>query len=195
MRQGKSDREFFRVRKIAQTDRKFFLKLIDTLSESVYQHLVAQIDAGAQVVQLFDSWAGACSANEFDAWVIAPTQKIVQAVKKARPGVPVVGFPRLAGVKYREYAIQTGVDALSIDYSVPLEWAAKHLQDVCVVQGNLDPLLLAEDKNAMLAQAGRIVDALGHKSFVFNLGHGILPHTPTENVAALCEFLKKSSYS
>ncbi|NBO17957.1 MAG: hypothetical protein EBV03_01795 [Proteobacteria bacterium] len=128
-------------------------------------------------------------------WVVAPTQKIVQAVKKARPGVPIIGFPRLAGAKYREYATRTGVDVMSIDYSVPLDWAATQLQDVCVVQGNLDPLLLAEDKAAMLAQAGRIVDALGHKSFVFNLGHGILPHTPVENVQALCEFLKKSSYS
>lgn len=194
MVQGKSDREFYDVRRIAQTDRKFFLKLVDMLSESVYQHLVAQIDAGAQVVQIFDSWAGICSATEFDAWVIAPTQKIVQAVKKARPGVPVIGFPRLAGMKYRDYAAQTGVDVMSVDYSVPLEWVKK-LQDICVVQGNLDPLLLADDKAGMLAQAGRIVDALGHKPFVFNLGHGILPHTPVENMQALCEFLRKSNYS
>lgn len=189
---GKSDKDFSKVRTIALTQRKFFLKLIDHLCETVSMHLIAQIDAGAQVVQLFDSWAGVLSAEEFDAWSIAPAQKIVQAVRKARPGVPIIGFPRLAGVKYVEYAKKTAVDAVSIDYSVPLSWARDNLQPICCVQGNLDPLLLAGNKEAMLEQAKRILDVMSHKPFVFNLGHGILPHTPVENMQALCEFLRKS---
>ena len=189
MVQGKSDKDFAGVRAIAMKDPAFFINLMNLLTRCVTHHLKAQIRAGADVVQIFDSWAGVLSAEEFEAYVVQPTAAIVASLHAEFPHVPVIGFPRLAGVKYWDYAVKTKVDGINIDASVPLEYA-KQLQEVCVVQGNLDPVLLAESKQATLAQAKRIVAALGDKSFVFNLGHGILPHTPIENVAALCAFLK-----
>lgn len=189
MVQGKSDKDFHAVRKVAMKQPTFFADLLDVLTDCVGEHLKAQIRAGVDVVQIFDSWSGVLTAEEFEQFVVKPTAKIVASIKAEFPHVPVIGFPRLAGVKYWDYAVATKVDGISIDASVPLAYA-KQLQEVCVVQGNLDPVLLAEDKNAMLAQAKRIVDTLGNKSFVFNLGHGILPHTPIENVSALCAFLK-----
>lgn len=189
MVQGKSDKDFSGVRAIAMKDPVFFMNLLTMLTRYVTQHLKAQIQAGAEVVQIFDSWSGVLSAEEFEAYVIQPTAAIVAALKAEYPQVPVIGFPRLAGVKYWDYAVKTKVNGISIDSSVPLEYL-QQLKDVCVVQGNLDPVILAESKQATLAQAKRIVSAMGDKSFVFNLGHGILPHTPIENVSALCAFLK-----
>lgn len=198
--QGKSDKDFQAVRAIALRDKVFFKRLIELLTESVIEHSKAQINAGAEVIQLFDSWSGVLSEPEFEQWVIEPTKQIVAALKKHYPHIPVIGFPRQAGTKYRMYAQETKVDGVSIDSSVSLQWAAKELQDLCVVQGNLDPVILAEDKAAMLKQAQKIISVLGDTSFsnnpfVFNLGHGILPHTPVENMQALCDFLKHYDYS
>jgi len=187
---GKGSRDFQEVRSLALSQPKFFSRLLDLLVESVTEHTKNQIKAGAEVIQLFDSWAGVLSAEEFSQYVIVPTQKIVANLKTAYPHIPIIGFPRQAGVKYKSYAIETGVDGVSVDSSVPLQWIARELQPICVVQGNLDPILLAENKEAALAQAKKIVAILGDKSFVFNLGHGILPHTPIENVQAVCEYLK-----
>ncbi len=189
MVQGKSDKDWGNVRTRALKDSNFFAELLSVLTVAVTEHLKAQIRAGAEVVQIFDSWSGVLSAEEFAHYVIAPTKAIVAGVKKEFPNVPIIGFPRLAGVKYWEYAEGTKVDGISVDPTVPLEYL-QQLQSICVVQGNLDSILLAESKEATLFQAKRIVDALGDKSFVFNLGHGILPHTPIENVAALSAFLK-----
>ena len=190
MVQGQSDRDFTTVRQIALTQPRFFDRLMQLLTDCVIAHLVAQIDAGAQVVQVFDSWAGVLNAEEFARYSIAPAAAIVAAIHAKRPGVPVIGFPRGAGVNYLAYVKQTQVDAVSIDYSVPIEWAAEILSPLCVVQGNLDPLLLADDKAAMLAQARRIVDCFSDKVFVFNLGHGIVPRTPVAHMQALCEYLR-----
>lgn len=190
MVQGKSDREFKKVRSAALAQPEFFSSLIVLLTDAVARHAVSQIEAGAEAIQMFDSWAGCLSEKEFSQWSIAPAKKIVQAIRKKHPHVPVIGFPRLAGSKYADYAEHTGVDAVNIDGSVSLEFAKKTLQPRSAVQGNLDPLLLAENKEVMLAEARRIISAFGGKSFVFNLGHGILPHTPIEHVESLCHFLK-----
>ena len=188
--QGKADRDFQQVRSIAMARRRFFERLIGVLTKAVAEHAIKQIEAGAEVIQLFDSWSGILSEQEFSDWVIAPTKKIVQEIKSKHPHVPIIGFPRQAGEKYRAYVLETKVDAVNIDASVSLAWARDVLQEICVVQGNLDPVLLAGDKEAMLAQARHIVSMLGDKPFVFNLGHGILPHTPIENVMALSGLLK-----
>jgi len=193
MVQGKAARDFEMVRSHAITQRSFFTRLMTLLTEAVTRHAINQIKAGAEVIQIFDSWAGNLSEEQFAEWVIAPTKQIVKDIKKAHPTIPIIGFPRLAGSKYVEYAKQTGVDAVTIDTSVSLAFAREALQPICVVQGNLDPLLLANDKDAMLTQAKRIISTLGDKPFVFNLGHGILPHTPVENMQALCQLLKNSS--
>ncbi|MDE3016124.1 MAG: uroporphyrinogen decarboxylase [Pseudomonadota bacterium] len=186
---GKGDRDFNRVKSLAARQRLFFAELLSLLSEAVAKHAICQIEAGAEVVQLFDSWAGVLSDQEFSEYVTAPTKTIVKTIKSTYPDIPIIGFPRHARGNYATYAEETKVDAISIDPSVSLN-EAKRLQEICVVQGNLDPLLLAGDKNTMLTQARHIVSALADKPFVFNLGHGILPHTPVENVQALCDFLK-----
>jgi uroporphyrinogen decarboxylase len=189
--QGKSSKDFAQVKDVAKAQPKFFGRLITLFSDAVIIHAKAQIEAGAEIIQLFDSWAGVLAEEEFAKFVIAPTKKIVAAIKAAHPDVPVIGFPRQAGVKTLAYVAQTGLQAVSIDGSVPLEWARDNLQPVTVVQGCLDQLLLADDKAKMLEEAKKILSVLGDKAFVFNLAHGILPHTPPEHVQALCEFLKQ----
>lgn len=188
--QGQSDQAFGLVRDKAKADKVFFESLIDTLSKAVIEHCSRQVQAGADVIQLFDSWAGVLDEDEFNEWVIRPTKAIVTALKKLHPTIPVIGFPRMAGANYLSYAKQTGVDGISVDPTVSLEWVRDVLQEVCLVQGNLDPVLLAGDKDEMLAKSRQIISLLAKKRFIFNLGHGILPHTPVENVQALCEYLK-----
>lgn len=189
--EGGGSRDFQEVRSIALRDEVFFSRLIDILADAVAGHAVAQIDAGAEVIQLFDSWAGCLSEPQFAKWVIVPTRKIIQSIKKKYPTVPIIGFPRQAGSKFADYVSKTGVDAVNIDNSLSLAWAKKELQPLCVLQGNLDPVALADNQDAALAQAAYIVEQLSDKPFVFNLGHGILPHTPIAHVQALCDFLKR----
>lgn len=192
MVEGKGSRDFQLVRATARREPLFFNALMEMLVKAVTEHAKKQIEAGAEVIQLFDSWAGCLSAEEFDVMVVTPTKAITAALKQSYPDVPVIGFPRLAGLRYVRYAQQTGVDAVSIDYTLDASWVKKELQPHILVQGNLDPLLLAEDKTAMLKQARHIIDTLGGDKFIFNLGHGVLPHTPVEHVEALCELIKAS---
>ena len=159
------------------------------LADAAASHLAAQIDAGAEVVQIFDSWAGLLGGEEFRRWVIAPTARIVQNLKRRHPGVPVIGFPRNAGVMYEAYFAETGVDALSLDWTVSLD-RARALQHHGPVQGNLDPNLLVAGGAALEGAVRAILDALGQGPFVFNLGHGILPETPIGNVTRLGELLR-----
>jgi uroporphyrinogen decarboxylase len=164
--------------------------LIDLLVEAVSAHLVAQVKAGADVLQLFDSWAGILPEREFDRWSIAPTAKIVGKVKEACAGVPIIGFPNRSGFLYKDYAASTGVDAVSIDASVPLDWAARELQGRCAVQGNLDPHLLLAGGEALTQEVERILSVLGGGPFIFNLGHGVLPKTPPAHVAAVADLVR-----
>lgn len=187
--EGKTSKDFDNVKTLAAADDKFFSKLIEIFTDAVIAHAINQIEAGAEVIQLFDSWAGVLSEEPYRRWVIDPTRHIVASIKKRHPEVPVVGFPRQSGARFETYAKNTGVDAVSFDQSVPVEWAKRHLQPVCRAQGCLNQQLLADDKAAMLAETKHIMDTLD-KPFVFNLGHGILPHTPIENMQALCDYLR-----
>jgi len=189
---GSGSRDFQDVRQTARRDPAFFSQLLSLLTHCVILHAKKQIEAGAQAIQIFDSWAGTLSAEEFDTYVIAPAKAITAALKQSYPQVPLIGFPRLAGPRYVDYSLFAGFDALSVDFTVPTEWIQTNLQPHTIVQGNLDPLLLAEDKTAMLKQAEKILHDLRGKPFIFNLGHGILPHTPPEHVAALCELIRES---
>lgn len=193
--EGKSSEGFTRVKTIAKESPDFFRKLISLLTDAVILHAKNQIEAGAEIIQLFDSWAGVLNENEYAQWVIEPAEKIIHALKKSYPGVPLIGFPRQSGIKFKKYVEHTQVDVLGIDQSVPLDWIRGQIQPLCTVQGCLNPQLLAGDQAAMLAEAKQIIHALGDKVFVFNLGHGILPHTPVENMQALCEFLRKQTYT
>lgn len=179
-----------KVRALAWREPVIFARLIVVLVDAISQYLCRQIDAGAEVVQLFDSWAGLLAESQFREWVIAPTAKIVRRLKAHAPDVPVIGFPRGAGVLCDDYVRMTGVDGVGLDAGVPATWAASALKPRCAVQGNLDNLVLVGGGKAMESETLRILDALAPgERFVFNLGHGVLPETPPEHVSQLTELV------
>jgi uroporphyrinogen decarboxylase len=165
--------------------------LVDAISDATLNFLALQIEAGVDAVQLFDSWAGALSADGFERWVIAPTKRLVTALKTRFPHIPVIGFPRGAGLMYERYAAETGVDAVGLDTAVPLAFARERLQTRLTVQGNLDPVLLRVGGEAMRRAVAEIRTALASGPYVFNLGHGVLPDTPPEHVAELAKLLSE----
>jgi len=190
MIEGGSSRTFEACRRFATEDKAGFLALINLLTDATIQHLDSQVTAGAEVVQLFDSWAGALEGEAFERWVAAPAQRIVAALKQKYPKLPVIGFPRGAGAHYLGYVKVSGVDAVSIDQDVPLAFAREVLQPVVAVQGNLDPLVLVAGGQALEARVRAIAEALGRGRFVFNLGHGITPQTPPDHVAELVALVR-----
>ena len=190
MVEGAGSKEFVETKKLAYGQPIVFKALIDLLVDATGDYLISQIDHGAEVIQLFDSWAGVLPEEEFSKWVIEPTAKLVARIKAERPGIPVIGFPRGAGALLLPFVERTGVDAVSLDTSVPLEWAAKHIQPKVTVQGNLDPVMLIAGGEAMDHAIDHILKTLGKGPFIFNLGHGILPSTPPENVAHLADRVK-----
>ncbi len=191
MVEGGSSRDFATVKGWALADPSGFGRLIDVLTEATIVYLGGQISAGAEAVQLFDSWAGVLDEKCFRRWVIEPTRTIVAALREHHPGVPVIGFPRGAGLMYRAYFVETGVNALGLDTTVPLGIARRTLQPLGAVQGNLDPLLLVAGGKAMEERVSEILEALAGGAFVFNLGHGIVPETPPEHVARLVELVRR----
>jgi len=190
MVEGGGSKEYAAVKGLAYGAPETFARLIDLLVEATSAYLLRQIEAGAEAVQLFDSWAGVLPEPEFERWVVQPTRRIVEAVRSGAPDVPVIGFPRGAGLLYERYLAGTGVDAVGLDTTVPPGWAARALQPKAAVQGNLDPVFLAAGGAAMIRAADAIVEALGRGPFVFNLGHGVLQKTPPEHVAALLRHLR-----
>lgn len=191
MVEGQSSKDYAKVKGWAYRDPNGFSRLIELLIEATVKHLSKQILAGADVVKLFDSWSGVLSPVQFKKWVIGPTKKICQRLKKKHPHIMIIGFPKGAGVGYKDYVEQTGIDAVSIDTSISTSWAAQELQTIMPIQGNLDPISLLEGGSQMIEQAGLIFEDLKNGPFIFNLGHGILPSTPVENVAELVAFLQK----
>ncbi|HVW73216.1 MAG TPA: uroporphyrinogen decarboxylase [Rhizomicrobium sp.] len=168
----------------AYRDPQGFAALLDILGECVAFHLIRQIDAGADAVQIFDSWASGLPAALFEQVVIRPTRKIVESVRAARPGARIIGFPRastLAG--YEAYARATAVDVVSLDTAAPMDWAARSL--ACGLQGNLDPIALVAGGAALDRAVDNILEAMQGKPHIFNLGHGILQETPIAHVEQL----------
>ncbi len=149
-----------------------------------------QIEAGAEVIQVFDSWAGVLPGPEFERWVIQPMKRITVALRTKHPAVPIIGFPRGAGTHCKAYAQGSGVDCVSLDQTIDVDWARTHLQTRLPVQGNLDPIHLLVGGEPMARAIRGILGALGKGGFVFNLGHGILPQTPPEHVAALVDIVR-----
>jgi uroporphyrinogen decarboxylase len=189
MVEGGTSRDFRRVKAWAYRDPEGFAVLIEILVETTIELLSAQISAGAEIVQLFDSWAGVLPEAAFARWVMEPTKGIVAALKSRHPGCPIIGFPRGAGLLYERYAAETGVDAVALDTTIPTQFACTQLRPLAIVQGNLDPVLLLTGGVALERAVRKIRRAFAGGPWVFNLGHGVLPETPTENVAMLARLL------
>ena len=187
MVQGRGGSEGEKLRRWSYEDPAAIDALMDKLVSSTTRYLNDQISHGAEIVQIFDSWAGLVPDGWFDRWIIGPTRKIVDGVRAKHPGVPIIGFPRNAGPRIETYIRETGVDGVGIDAGVPLEWARERLQPDAAVQGNLDNQLLVVGGDVMDQAIDRICDTLGTGPFIFNLGHGIVPDTPRENVQRLVE--------
>ncbi len=192
MVEGGPSRDFAQIKGWAAADPEGFDLLIDRLVEATSLHLAAQVDAGAEAVQLFDTWAGIVPEIEFDRLVIGPTRRIVEALRRLHPQTPIIGFPRGIGPLYRRYFAETGVDGLSIDSAISPALAAATLQPLGAVQGNLDPQLLVAGGSALESAVKAIIEALSGGPFIFNLGHGVLPETPPEHVARLIALIRKA---
>ncbi len=166
-------------------DRAAFAALIDRITEATIAYLSAQIDAGAEVVKLFDSWAGSLQGRDFDDFALAPARRIIAALKARHPQIPIIAFPREAGPRYAGFARATGADCVALDNSVSADWAADQVQCDGCVQGNLDPRLLVTGGDALEAETRRVVRAFRNGPHIFNLGHGITPDADPDNVARM----------
>ncbi len=182
---GQGSREQAEARRLAYREPERVTALINAIAETTIGYLRAQIDAGADAVQLFDSWAGSLSPRQFEQLVIAPNAKIVAALKQSHPTTPVIGFPKGAGGKLATYARETGVDAIGVDETVDPEWAHAALPRHLPVQGNLDPLALVTGGPQLHDAVARILKAFAGRPHIFNLGHGIVPDTPLIHVQAV----------
>lgn len=185
MVEGGGSKDFGHVREMAHGNPALFGSLMDVLVDATVEYTSAQVGAGADVIMLFDSWAGVLSPLLFARHVTEPTRRITAALKARHPGLPVIGFPRLAGVGVGAYAAATGVDAVALDTGAELHAATGLVPARVATQGNLDPLALVAGGEALRAEAQGVLDAVRGRPHIFNLGHGIVPHTPPENVAAL----------
>jgi len=190
MVEGHGSREFAAARLMAYRDPGLFQALIDRIIEGNLVDLRGQADAGAEVLMLFDSWAGMLPPAEFRRWVIGPTARLAAALQESHPQVPVIGFPRLAGAMLGEYALGAGVQGVAIDTAMKPAAAADMVPPGVALQGNLDPLAVVAGGEAMRRDARAILDALRGRPHIFNLGHGLVPQTPPEHVAELVELIR-----
>ncbi len=190
MVEGGTSRDFAKIKTFAYSDPDGFGKLIDLLVDSTTQYLAAQIDHGAEVIQLFDSWAGVLSEPLFHRFVLAPNREIIRRLREKTNAVPIIAFPRGAGTLYPEFARECGAQAIGLDTTVPTSWAAEEIQKICPVQGNLDPLALVAGGDMMRRELDEILQNLSNGPHIFNLGHGIVPQTPIEHVEELVRILR-----
>jgi uroporphyrinogen decarboxylase len=171
-------------------DREGFAQLIDRLTEATIEYLSAQINAGAEVVKIFDSWAGSLNGADFDDFALKPTATIIAELKSRHPGIPIIAFPREARDRYVGFAKATGADCVALDNSVSADWAAENVQVDGCVQGNLAPRHLVEGGDALVNETRRIVKAFSKGPHIFNLGHGITPEADPENVHRMLEAIR-----
>jgi len=188
---GQGSKDQAEARRMAHAEPERFAGLIEAIISATVDYLANQIDAGVDAVQLFDSWAGSLSPAQFQKWVISPNAEIVRRLKARNPNAVIIGFPKGAGGKLAAYAEGTGVDALGLDETVDPYWANRELPKGLPVQGNLDPLALIAGGQVLKEAADNILSAFADRPHIFNLGHGILPDTPIENVEMLLKLVRK----
>ena len=172
-------------------DRATFQGIIDLLTEATIEYLAKQVEAGAEVVKIFDSWAGSLKGQDFEDFAVEPARRIIAAMKARFPGLPVIAFPREAGDGYIGFHEKTGADCVAIDNSVSPEWAAENVQKSGCVQGNLDPRHMVTGGQALVDETRHVVEAFKNGPHIFNLGHGITPDADPENVALMIETVRK----
>jgi len=182
---GQGSKDQGPARLLAYRDPARLQAICDAIVDVSITYLRGQIDAGAEAIQLFDSWAGSLAPDEFERWVIAPNAKITAAIKQSHPDTPIIGFPKGAGAKLPAYARETGVDAIGLDETIDPVWANSVLPEGMPVQGNLDPLLVEAGGPALRGRVRIVLDAFEARPHVFNLGHGIGQFTPIEHVEEL----------
>jgi len=187
---GQGSRDQAEARTLAYRDPGQFADIVARIEAVTFDYLSGQAAAGAEALQLFDSWSGSLAPAEFERWVIAPTARLVERLRAKHPEVPVIGFPKGAGGKLGAYARETKVSAIGLDETVDPLWAAKELPKRLPVQGNLDPLALRAGGEALYSGTQRILDAFAERPHIFNLGHGILPDTPIDQVEELIARVK-----
>lgn len=176
--------------KLKDTDRAAFAALIDVITEGTVEYLSAQIEAGAEVIKLFDSWAGSLKGADFHDFALQPAKRIISALKARHPGIPIIAFPREAGEGYIGFAKATGADCVALDNSVTPEWAAEHVQIDGCVQGNLASHHMVTGGQALIDDTRRIVKAFSGGPHIFNLGHGITPDADPDNVTRMIEAVR-----
>ncbi|NAZ37837.1 uroporphyrinogen decarboxylase [Rubellimicrobium sp. CFH 75288] len=172
------------------TDRALFEAILERIEGATVEYLSAQAEAGAEVVKLFDSWAGALEGEEFDRYCLAPLRRITAALRARHPGLPVIAFPRGAGARYAGAHAATGAQAIALDDGVSPEWAAAEVQTGGCVQGNLPSRLLVEGGQALVEETRRVVRAFSGGPHIFNLGHGITPDADPDNVHRMLEAIR-----
>jgi uroporphyrinogen decarboxylase len=187
---GQGSRDQSETRRLAYADAKRFKTIIDRIERVTFDYLVGQIEAGVEVVQLFDSWAGSLAPSEFERWVIEPTARLVKRLRNVHSDIPIIGFPKGAGGKLGAYARETGVDCIGLDETVDPAWANEQLAAGLPVQGNLDPLALLAGGKPLKTATKQILDAFRERPHIFNLGHGILQETPIDHVSGLVRQVK-----
>ncbi|MEK9931397.1 MAG: uroporphyrinogen decarboxylase [Rhodospirillaceae bacterium] len=191
MIEGGSSREFLKLRKLAAEQPEILQSLFDGLETAIAAHLIAQIESGADAVQIFDSWAGILNTLDFDRWCLDPVLRICERIKNIYPQTPIIVFPRLAGIRYLNFIKSPVVDAVSIDQTVPLNWARKYLSSSLAIQGNLDPMCLLVGGDRLKSDVYKIMEVFGDQpGFIFNLGHGVIKDTNPENVEILCKLIR-----
>ncbi|NIZ13671.1 uroporphyrinogen decarboxylase [Phaeobacter sp. HF9A] len=168
-----------------------FEALLARITEATIEYLSAQIEAGAEVVKIFDSWAGSLKGADFDKYALEPARQITAALKARHPGIPVIGFPREAGEKYIGFHAATGVDCVALDNSVAPDWAAEHVQSAGCVQGNLASSHMVTGGADLVTETRKIVTAFSKGPHIFNLGHGITPDANPDNVQLMIDTVRE----
>lgn len=187
---GRGSKDQAAAHRLKATDRPTFQSLIDRITDATIEYLSAQITAGAEVVKLFDSWAGSLHGQDFTDFAVTPTARIIAALKARHPTTPIIAFPREAGPNYQGFARATGADCVALDNSVDPTWAAQHVQPDSCVQGNLAPHHLATGGPALTQATRHIVETFAHGPHIFNLGHGITPDANPDHVQQMIDTVR-----
>ncbi|WP_342270072.1 uroporphyrinogen decarboxylase [Rickettsia endosymbiont of Orchestes rusci] len=189
MLEGKGKQDFKISKKFIYENKQLAKELLGFITEKTAYHLINQAKAGADILKLFDSWAGVLSSEEYVDFVLQPTKKIITEIRKYFPNIPIIGFPKNSGWLYEKYIAETAIDIIACDQYVPLE-IMKSWSNKIIVQGNLDPIVLLTDKDIIKEKVNKILSNFNGKKFIFNLGHGIMPETPPENVEFLVNYVR-----